>query len=357
MSGRLHSLGTPPIGLSLDRRRAHLAQPRRGVPGWLEATLALPAEPWPEAAWPAMARQLAGVIDRRGFAGRRVAVALPLWMHSSVAVQLPPRASGAPLDRIASTQLGEALGVEADQLVSGWWETAANAPRRPAGAPVPVSAIVCGGPCAMLEGLGHALADAGLEPVAMLPRSWCVARGVEPAATGRGAGHAVAALEAGFHGALLTISQGNDVAFERALPEHGVEGLVAQLVNKLGVDEAAALLLVTVTAGGGAFEPLRKHAPTAALIESARALVEAFARGVGAEVATSFDYCGATSGLHVGHLHMVAPGAPVAQALERQVCAAGFAGAITAGPEHAAAHGAALIGALRASPAVREVPA
>ena len=353
-----YNMGTPLIGLSLDRRRAHVAQRCGGGEAWIEATLALPAEPWNEAAWPSLAEQLAGVVERRGFAGRRVAVALPLWMHSSVAVQLPPRESGAPLDRIAATQLGEALGVAPEHLMAGWWETPApaNAPRRPSGAPVPVSAIVCGGPCAMLEALGHGLADAGLEPVAILPRSWCLARGVE-AERAVSAGVHAAALEAHFHGALLTVFRDHEVVFERALPEHGLEGLVRQMVDKLGVDEDAALLLATEPADAPALEPLRRHAPTGALIASARGLVEGFARGVGAEVATSFDYCGATGGLSVGSLRVVAPSGSLAQAVGRHVCGSGFAGAVEVGPAHAVARGAALAGATRVGLAAQGVSA
>ncbi len=340
-----------PIGISIDRRLAYLAQPARAGASWLEATLALPTEPWDEAAWTALAQQLTGVIERRGFRGGRVAVALPLWAHSSVSVQLPPRTSGAPLDRIATTQLSEALGAAPEQLASAWWEipTPANAPRRPAGAPAPLTVIVSGGRLSWLEALGHALADAGLEPVAVLPRSWCLARGLVAARTAGDDAGTTATLELCFHGALLTICRAGEVAFERALPEHGIESLVGQMVEKLGVDERAALLMALSPGDENTFAAIRSHAPTAALVESASGLREAFTRNLTAEVMTSFEYCGATNGLSVGSLAVAGPSRAIAESLARHVQAAGFAGGTDTAAPSAAARGAAMVGSCSAT--------
>ncbi|MFN0011776.1 MAG: hypothetical protein ACKVS8_09060 [Phycisphaerales bacterium] len=331
---------TPPIGISLDRRRLTLAQPGTTGTAARTAALACPHEPWDDHAWATLASDLASLIARRGFAGRDIAIALPAWAQSSLAVQLPPRASGAPLDAIAAGQLAEAVNTQQDEIEAAWWETPAPAhgSRRPAGAtgPGPMHAIVSGGRRATFEAIGHACADAGLHACALVPRSWCLAAGA--AASGPGPD---AVLEAGFHAALLTIFRNGEVLFERSLPEHGLEHVIERLSDKLGIEDDAAALLTTDEHDAAA-GPLAAHPATRALLDWAASIIESSTAALADEVAASLDYFGSTVGLSANAVRVIAPGHAVHGALTRHLSRLNCRPVVERMPTSAVALGAAL---------------
>ncbi len=323
------------IGIALDRSVAHLAQARRnGSPH--SCTLALPHQPWPDHAWSEIAAQIAGAVERRGFRGRDVAVCPPPWCASAVAVQLPPRSSGAPLDQIATTQLAESLGAPAESLACCWWETPVPAARRGPAAGQALAAIACGGPQAGLEALAHALVDCGLQPRAVVPRSWALACAL--AAPG---GDGAAGLEVGWHGALLAVARNRIVHFERWLPEHGLAALVDRIGEKTGLSADAAALLAAGPADTTGLDTLRGHPPSTALLAAAAGMVRSFAHGLAAEALTSIDYCGAASGVQPASLAVVAPAEDLARGVTACMVDAGFAGPCNTLPAWSLAQGAA----------------
>jgi cellobiose-specific phosphotransferase system component IIB len=61
-------------------------------------------------------------LSRQGFSGQDIVLVTPQSKLLSGVFEVPPRASGAPLDQIARNELARANKLEASQVECGWWE-------------------------------------------------------------------------------------------------------------------------------------------------------------------------------------------------------------------------------------------
>src|SRR5262245_44364514 len=98
-----------PIGLDLSGRwfKAAQASARAGVCAKAKMTRGAEAKGTPAGAvlTPADAQVLAGALERSGFKGNRVTVVAPRHLLYAEILELPPRASGAPLEQLARVEL------------------------------------------------------------------------------------------------------------------------------------------------------------------------------------------------------------------------------------------------------------
>src|SRR3954469_22371612 len=130
-----------PIGLDLSGRwfKAAQASVRGGVRVMAKAKLTRGVEQGVKgagAATPANAglkgtdaQVLAGALERGGFSGRRVTVIAPRHLLYTEVLELPPRASGAPIEQLARVELARSNRCEEGSFTLGMWDV----PLGPAG--------------------------------------------------------------------------------------------------------------------------------------------------------------------------------------------------------------------------------
>ena len=76
----------------------------------------------------AEAAALRDILARQGFRGRKLVLGGPPARLLSGVMELPPRASGAPLDQIARIELARAHDCPPDSIDLSWWELPAGTP-------------------------------------------------------------------------------------------------------------------------------------------------------------------------------------------------------------------------------------
>src|SRR5262245_23870538 len=118
-----------PIGLDLGGRwfKAAQASVRGGVSA--KAKITRGAEPGAKGGTAATAvmtaadaQVLAGALERSGFSGNRVTVVAPRPLLYAGVLELPPRASGAPLEQLARVELARSNRVEEGSFTLGMWD-------------------------------------------------------------------------------------------------------------------------------------------------------------------------------------------------------------------------------------------
>ncbi|MCX5688510.1 MAG: hypothetical protein NTV94_01735, partial [Planctomycetota bacterium] len=115
---RWHSQSAIGVELTSDRIRAVRCDVAGGRPR-VQGTLSIPRIG--EAMDREIAR-LAGVMSRRGFGATDVWLALPDEDLVGSSLELPPRASGAPLEQIAAVELARIFKLDAAAIEVALWE-------------------------------------------------------------------------------------------------------------------------------------------------------------------------------------------------------------------------------------------
>lgn len=121
---RLPRLGTnSPIGLDLGSHSFHAVQLRQ-TPGGTRvlASASLPRTKAGVAITPDEILRLQGVLDRRGFVGRQVVLAVPANDLLCSILELPARAPGVPLEQIAVAEFSRINKVEPAAVSFSSWE-------------------------------------------------------------------------------------------------------------------------------------------------------------------------------------------------------------------------------------------
>ena len=114
---------TTPIGLDIGARRIKAAQWTLSRAGARLTAAACIDRAAPGAPLNAdEAASIRGVLERQGFAGRRVVASAPATRVLTSVLELPPKSSGAPLEHIARIELARANGVSPDGMEMAQWE-------------------------------------------------------------------------------------------------------------------------------------------------------------------------------------------------------------------------------------------
>lgn len=269
-----------PIGLELGSRWVKAVQLRGGRGRWAIAAAARFERPAGAKAVPDAdeAERLASVLDRQGFAGRRVTIVMPAALESAAPVQLPARGSGAPLDEIAAAQLAESARCEPADLCCAWW------PRGEPAADGTIPAMAVGVRERDADALADALEAGGLEVGAIDARGVALARACAGCV---GDPNAVTAVVSVGHSAALVVAlHAGRPIFERVLPESGTRELVERIVKHARVDPDVAFYALSRPASGDAGRDPQGADALQAVREAAEAHAEALAR----EVSVSMSY-------------------------------------------------------------------
>jgi Tfp pilus assembly PilM family ATPase len=210
-----------PIGVELGSRRLSAVQVRRRRRGdRVTAVASVERQDRARPVEPEEITRLASILDRRGFAGRSVVLAVPRPYLLSATVDVPPASSGAPVDRIAHSELATAHRCDPESIESACWELPVTTRRD--------------GACALVVGCRHehaiplldAFADAGRTVTAIDAPSSALARAVARAAP---ANETVATLAIEWARSCLVLIRGSTVLFERDLATSGIDRLHTDL--------------------------------------------------------------------------------------------------------------------------------
>jgi Tfp pilus assembly PilM family ATPase len=207
--------------------RAAASLPRGGDPGF-DGDRALDV---------ATVARLADVLDRRGFDGRRVVLCVPPAKMESDMLDLPPRASGAPLEQIARSEMGRVAALQNLAFESACWDLPA-----PARASAATSVLAVAVRHSDADALVEPFDVQGLDVLALDTASWALARATSPCAGPPD--QITAVVDLGFSGAVLALVSDGLVVYHRYLTEAGVGPLHHALIERFDAPEDAARSLL-----------------------------------------------------------------------------------------------------------------
>jgi Tfp pilus assembly PilM family ATPase len=250
---RLHLRTRSAIGLDLGARSVkavQFARDRFGDGGWRVAAAAeVPREAAPpdpavgqpaasqtagptQAAAPSPAEvgRLIATLERQGFGGSDVVLAVPSDRVYSSMLELPPRSSNAPLEQIARIEMARAHRLAPDAFEMGSWDlpAAARATRQ-----THVMAVAC--THADAAALMDPFEAAGLTVTALDVKAPALARACAPLLDGD-AGGITGLVDLGWSSATLSLMHQGVAIYGRTLGDSGLHKLYATLAGRLGLD-------------------------------------------------------------------------------------------------------------------------
>jgi type IV pilus assembly protein PilM len=222
------------IGLDLGSRKVKAAQLHRRRGSWrLSAVAEIPRQE--SQSLIETAARIAGVLERHGFSGTRVAIAAPLRKVESGILDVPPRGSGAPIEQIAAAELGRTAKLKPGEFEASFWDV--PAPARGSGGAVLGVALRHED----ADQLADPLEAAGFEVRAIDVEGWAIQRAC---CSRLAAEQASAILDLGWSAASLYIADRQSVLYQRALWDSGIQHLVQAMVAEHNMPEEAAELLL-----------------------------------------------------------------------------------------------------------------
>lgn len=179
---------------------------------------------------PAEVRRLVGTLDRKGFAGADIVLAMPNDKVFSSMLELPPRSSQAPIEQIARMEMARAHRFPLDGFEMGCWDlpAAARATKQ-----TPVMAVACthADAAAVLDPFeGEGLNVAGLDVKAAAH-----ARACAPLTGGDSSG-IVGIVDLGWSAATLSLMHEGVTVYGRTLGDSGIRKLYHTLATRLGLE-------------------------------------------------------------------------------------------------------------------------
>lgn len=205
------------------------------------------------------ASRIREVLDRCGFRGLRTAIAAPRSMLRSAILDLPPAASGAPIQHLARMELSRLQKMPQSSFAIGLWEL----PESTRGSAATQSmAVAC--PNDAADALCGVLDDAGLEVIAMDTTACALCRALPIDAS-----RTEAILELNQSRSTLIVVHKGVVVFERQLGELTMHSLRARLAKHLRLPLSASAQLLRERGFGTEPDNL-------ALLDAAKAICESF---------------------------------------------------------------------------------
>jgi Tfp pilus assembly PilM family ATPase len=205
---------------------------------------------------PAEVARLVATLERQGFDGSDVVLAVPNDRVFSSMLELPPRSSNAPLEQIARLEMARAHRLAPDAFEMGSWDlpAAARATRQ-----THVMAVACTHADAAV--VMDPFEAAGLTVTALDVKAAALARACAPL-LGADAGGITGLVDLGWTSATLSLMHQGVVIYGRTLGDSGLHKLYATLAGRLGLDgEVIDYLLSDTGLVGGHEQPGAKEAP------------------------------------------------------------------------------------------------
>lgn len=229
MTGRSRSL----IGIDVGARQVKLAQLGGGPGRWrLEEAATFPRMESGPVIQAAEIERIGDVLVRRGFIGRKVAVATPANRLLSGVLELPAAAGGVPVEQLARMEMARTHRVDPESFALSYWDLPASV--RPGEGSRVFAAACC-----------HEDADAyldmfesqGLDVCALDVTSCATVRACAPLINESQAVTAI--LDVGWTSVRLVLMYQGWVVFERVLEESGVEPVHRMLAHRFSLEAQA----------------------------------------------------------------------------------------------------------------------
>ena len=219
--------GRSPIGVDLGKRHVKVSQLRRSGDGWrVSAAAALPRQSPDGDIDRSEVRQLRGVLERQGFAGKRIVLAVPTEKLMTGILDVPPRASGAPIDQIARAELARIHKCKPDSLEMACWDLPAPSHGKE------VNRVMAAG-CthANANEFADCFESEGFDVRALDIHACAVVRACAPVLSGG----ITCLLDMGWSASRLVLLFQEAVVYERTLAETGIHPLFEAIGKKLGL--------------------------------------------------------------------------------------------------------------------------
>lgn len=227
-----------PIGIDVGVRRIKAVQLERIGSDWhVYAAASIPrTDVQPLIGQQELAR-FVGLLDRQGFSGRRVVLAVPNELLIEGTLNLPPRGPGVPLEKIAQMELARMHKCEPDSFKMACWD-------------LPASARDTGAAQVMAAGCARKTADplldrfeaVGLDVVALDTAAWSLARACRPLFNHEA--KVIGILDLGWTSARLAVLVDGVIIYERSVSEGGIGSLHASLIDRTGLAENVVFHLI-----------------------------------------------------------------------------------------------------------------
>lgn len=234
----------PLIGIDISQRNIHAVQcaPSREGP-IITASCSFPRLSRPDATIADEARRLTGALARRGFRGTDLVICLPDDQLITSYLELPPRSSGAPVERLAAAELGRVYKRDPANLETAVWELPAAG--RKSGGAAQCLAIAC--EHQHTEALVDAFIGEGMMVRCVEPRMASLARaGARALTPGAAAAFDVHfVLDLGLDRSQIIALRAGKLLDRRLLEGGETNPLICELANTLHIDSSVAEILLT----------------------------------------------------------------------------------------------------------------
>lgn len=271
-----------PIGVQVGARRLIAAQIEFGSGGPRLHGVARISRASPGADLPTLGdlERLGDTMARLGFQGHRIVLVAPAERELVSILELPARASGAPLESIAPAEFARERRIEPGTFEMGWWDLP-----EPARAAPGTRAMAVGIAHADVTGLLEVACAAGFDPIAVDARAPAFGRAVAMAEAKAEGINAV--VDVGWGGVGVSLLLGPTVVYHRTLGGVGLAFWHAEIAKQLAVDQEAAEVLLDAVG-----EPAGTEGSTLdrALIVRARALIAPKLAALARDVSASLSY-------------------------------------------------------------------
>jgi len=231
---KLFQANTSLIGLDVGNRVVKAAQLQRYRQGWRARAIAVLPRGIAESV-DQTAGQIAEVLDRQGFSGDRVVLAAPIGKIECDMLDLPPRASGAPIEQIAKSELARSAKLEPNRFEMGCWDIP------PATRSNGTSMIALAMRHEDADSMIDPLENCGLEVVAIDAPCCALHRACRKLFAGD---DACAILDLGWSAASFHIADRKTILYQRTLWDAGVQSLHKSIVDEHGLEDDAAELML-----------------------------------------------------------------------------------------------------------------
>ena len=219
-----------PIGIDANGRFIHAVQLSHRSDGWrIEAAASIPRPVAAASLQPEDVERLVALIDRQGFRGTDVVLAVPGHRLLLSELNVPAATSAASIGQIARGQLASSHKCEPESLEVSSWELPAPARARDG-----KRAHVVGCETAEANETIDYFEAAGMTVRALDVESWAAMRACGAASADTA--QLSALLNLGWTAAHLVVLSGGTVIHERLLPDHGLRNLHAPFAEVFDLD-------------------------------------------------------------------------------------------------------------------------
>ena len=228
-----------PIGIDIGTRQIKAAQLQRSHSGWRVEALSVIPRTRPDSIISSEEVQLLNsVLQRQGFQGRNIVLAVPRDKILTGILELPPRGSGAPLEQIARVELSRMHKVPPNSFEMSYWHLPASTKSKDS-----TQVIAVGCAHTDTNKLMDVFEGEGLNVEALDVRTLAALRACEASLTAEPSVTAI--LDIGWCSAYLSLIHRDVVVYERDLNKAGMKCLSETISAKLHLDNEATKTILT----------------------------------------------------------------------------------------------------------------